>query len=167
MADVGAGAGFPGLPFCILTPRLKMTLIDGTGKKIEFLRHVVERLALASVTLVQGRAEELGRNNAYRGQFDVVTARAVASLNTLAEYLLPLVRQDGFALVYKGSSAAEEFIEARKAIQLLGGETLRFAPVQVPFLTEKRFVLLIKKMRPTPSAYPRGQGLARKQPLKD
>ncbi|MGL4651824.1 MAG: 16S rRNA (guanine(527)-N(7))-methyltransferase RsmG, partial [Caldilineaceae bacterium] len=92
LADVGTGAGFPGLPLKIIAPRLKLTLIDGTGKKVQFLQHVVATLGLRNVEVVQGRAEELGHNSAFRGQFDLVTARAVAPMNTLAEYLLPLVR---------------------------------------------------------------------------
>lgn len=163
--DVGTGAGFPGLPLKIMLPRLGWTLLDGTGKKVAFLRQLVAKLDLPNVTLVQGRAEEVGRESAYRAQFDLVTARAVAPLNTLVEYLLPLVRRDGLAMIYKGASAPQEFIEARKAIELLGGETMRLAPVQVPFLEEKRFILLIKKVRPTPNLYPRAQGLARKNPL--
>ena len=107
----------------------------------------------------------MGRSPSYRGQFDLVTARAVAPLHTLAEYLLPLVRRDGLAVVYKGAGAPQEFVEARKAIELLGGETVRLAPVQVPLLGEQRFILLIKKTRATPERYPRGQGLARKKPL--
>lgn len=165
LADVGTGAGFPGVPLKILNPALKLTLVDGTGKKIEFLRHVIQTLGLSDVTFVQGRAEELGREANYRAYYDVVTARAVAPLNTLVEYLLPWVNMQGVALIYKGASAAEEFIAARKAIELLGGETVRFAPVQVPHLEEKRFVLLIKKVRATPNLYPRSQGLARKKPL--
>ncbi len=165
LIDIGTGAGFPGIPLKILRPHLQVTLVDGTGKKVDFLRHVVQTLNLPTVSLVQGRAEELGRDTLYRNNYDVVTARAVAPLNTLVEYLLPLVRINGFALIYKGASAAEEFIGARKAIELLGGETVRFAPVSVPFLEEKRFVLLIKKVRSTPNLYPRGQGLARKKPL--
>lgn len=165
LADVGTGAGFPGLPLKIAAPRLKLALMDGTGKKIQFLQAVVADLRLDSVSYVQGRAEELGRLPAHRGQYDLVTARAVAPLNTLAEYLLPLVRRDGLAVVYKGPSAAEEFIAARKAIEVLGGETVRFAPLRVPYLDEQRFLLLIKKVRPTPNLYPRGQGLARKKPI--
>ncbi len=165
LVDVGTGAGFPGVPLKLLTPTLKLTLIDGTGKKIEFLRQLVEALDIPQVRFVQSRAEELGRESQFREQFDVVTARAVAPLNTLVEYLLPLVCKNGFALIYKGASAAEEFIAARKAIELLGGETVRFAPVQIPFLEDKRFILLIKKVRSTPNLYPRGQGLARKKPL--
>ncbi len=165
LLDVGSGAGFPGIPLKLAAPRLKVTLMDGTGKKILFLQEMVTRLGLAQIELVQGRAEEMGRNTQYRGQFDLVTARAVAPLNTLAEYLLPLVRRGGLAVIYKGASAPQEFIEARKAIDLLGGETARLAPVQVPLLGEQRFILLIKKTKPTPERFPRGQGLARKKPL--
>jgi len=165
LVDVGTGAGFPGVPLKIAAPRLKLTLMDGTGKKIRFLENLVSTLGLQNVRVVQGRAEELGRTPAHRGQYDLVTARAVAPLTTLAEYLLPLVRRDGYAVVYKGASAPEEFSDAAVAIETLGGETARFAPVQVPFLDDSRYIVLIKKVRRTPDPYPRGQGLARKQPL--
>ena len=163
--DIGTGAGFPGLPLKIAWPKLKLTLVDGTAKKIRFLNEVVNALALENVRVVQGRAEELGRHPRYRGQFDLVTARAVARLNTLAEYLLPFVRQGGLAMAYKGPNASEEFIEARHAIELLGGETVRFAPVKAPDLDEERRILLIRKVRKTPKLYPRQQGLPRKSPL--
>ncbi len=165
LVDVGTGAGFPGIPLKIAAPRLKLTLMDGTGKKIQFLRAVVAKLDLTNVQVVQGRAEELGRNNQYRGQYDLVTARAVAPLNTLAEYLLPLTRRNGLTIVYKGPGAPQEFVEAHNALELLGGAAARMAPVEVPFLHEQRFILLIKKVRHTPDLYPRGQGLARKKPL--
>lgn len=165
LVDVGTGAGFPGIPLKIIAPRLKLTLMDGTGKKIAFLQQLGIVLELNNVEVVQARAEEMGQQTRFRGQFDLVTARAVAPLNTLVEYLLPLARRDGYAVIYKGPSAAQEFVEARKAIELLGGETTRMAPVSVPLLDEKRFVLLIHKAKPTPPQYPRGQGLARKKPL--
>jgi len=163
--DIGTGAGFPGVPLKIAWPALKLTLVDGTAKKIRFLEEVVRALGLENVNLVQGRAEELGRNRRYRGQFDLAAARAVARLNTLTEYVLPFVRQGGLAVIYKGPNAAEEFMEARNAIEILGGETVRFAPVVVPALDEERRVLLIKKLRKTPRLYPRQQGLPRKAPL--
>ena len=163
--DIGTGAGFPGLPLKIAWPSLKLTLVDGTAKKIRFLTEVVNALSLENVRLVQGRAEELGRHPRYRGQFDLVAARAVARLNTLAEYLLPFVRQGGLALAYKGPNATKEFIEARQAIDQLGGETVRFAPVEVPQLDEERRILLIRKVRKTPKQYPRQQGLPRMNPL--
>ena len=163
--DIGTGAGFPGLPLKIAWPSLKLTLVDGTAKKIRFLNEVVNVLALENVRLVQGRAEELGRHPSFRGQFDLAAARAVARLNTLGEYLLPFVRQGGLAMAYKGPNASEEFIEARKAIELLGGEAVRFAPVEVPQLSEERRILLIRKVNKTPKQYPRQQGLPRREPL--
>ncbi|MBI1293597.1 16S rRNA (guanine(527)-N(7))-methyltransferase RsmG [bacterium] len=163
--DVGSGAGFPGIPLKIVWPSLRLTLLDGTGKKVTFLKEVVQALNLADVDVVQGRAEEFALQTAYREQFDLVMARAVARLNTLVEYLLPFVRQGGFVMAYKGPSASAEFIEAQKAIAKLGGETSRFAPVSVPFLTEERRILLIKKTNRTPQAYPRQRGLPRKDPL--
>ncbi|MEZ4662176.1 MAG: 16S rRNA (guanine(527)-N(7))-methyltransferase RsmG [Caldilineaceae bacterium] len=165
LIDVGSGAGFPGAPLKIAAPALRLSLLDGTTKKIRFLQHLVDVLALNNVTIVQGRAEELGRQSAYREQYDIVTGRAVAPLNTLVEYLLPLARLGGLVVIYKGGGAAEEFMAARKAIDILGGETVRFAPVEVPFLEQKRFILLLKKVKHTPGLYPRGQGLARKKPL--
>jgi 16S rRNA (guanine527-N7)-methyltransferase len=163
--DVGSGAGFPGVPLKLVAPQHRWTLLDGTGKKITFLTQLIEHLGLTEINAIQGRAEEAGRQSEFRQRFDLVTARAVAPLNTLVEYLLPLASVGGFVMIYKGASAPQEFMLARKAIELLGGEMARFAPMQVPFLDEKRFILLIKKARPTPSIYPRGQGLSRKKPL--
>ncbi len=165
LLDVGTGAGFPGALLKIVSPALELTLMDGTHKKIAFLEHLKAALALTEVTLVHGRAEELGLIAAHRERYDIVTARAVAPLATLAEYLLPLVRKGGLAVIYKGPSAPEEFMEARRAIKVMGGEAVRLAPVEVPMLAERRFVLLIKKVAATPAQYPRGQGLARKRPL--
>lgn len=165
LLDVGTGAGFPGIPLKIMLPAFKVTLMDGTQKKITFLNHMIQELELQNIQVIQGRAEELGREPSHRGQYDIVTARAVAPLNTLVEYLLPLCRRNGFVAIYKGSNAIQEFTDAQAAIHTLGGETVRLAPVEVPFLEEKRFVILIKKVRLTPTAYPRGQGLARKKPL--
>lgn len=164
--DVGTGAGLPGIPLKIVAPAWQWTLLDGTGKKITFLQQMVQKLALAETTVLQGRAEEIGRNNRYRAGYDIVTARAVAPLITLTEYLLPLVKINGLAVIYKGAGTPQEFMEARTAIQALGGDAIRLAPVQVPFLEEQRFVILIKKARPTPNLYPRGQGLARKKPIR-
>ncbi len=163
--DVGTGAGLPGIPLKLVAPSFHWTLLDGTGKKITFLRHVIEQLGLTGIEVVQGRAEEIGRNNGYRAKFDIVTARAVAPLNTLVEYLLPLVATNGLVMIYKGAGTPQEFMEARKAIQVLGGEAVRIVPVQIPFLDEQRFIVLIKKVRPTPNLYPRSQGLARKKPI--
>ncbi|MFM7174901.1 MAG: 16S rRNA (guanine(527)-N(7))-methyltransferase RsmG [Caldilinea sp.] len=165
LLDVGTGAGFPGIPLKLALPALQLTLMEGTQKKIAFLEHLLAQLGIGPVTLVHGRAEELGRLPAHRERYDVVVARAVAPLNTLAEYLLPLVRRGGLAVLYKGPSAPEEFMAARHALKVLGGEAVRLAPVTVPFLEERRFLLLVKKVAATPAQYPRSQGLARKRPL--
>lgn len=165
LCDVGTGAGFPGIPLKIALPGLALTLIDGTAKKIAFLETVCSELGLGEVALVQGRAEELGQQVEWRAQFDIVTARAVAPLNTLVEYLLPLVKRDGHAMIYKGANAAQEVEEARKAIGVLGGAIAEVATVQVPHLQEARSIILLRKVKATPVDYPRGQGLARKQPL--
>jgi 16S rRNA (guanine527-N7)-methyltransferase len=165
LADVGTGAGFPGIPLKIAAPALSLTLMDGTQKKITFLQEIITELALQNVALVHGRAEELGRADGQRERYDIVTARAVAPLNVLVEYMLPLVRVGGLAVAYKGPGAPQEFIDARKAISTLGGEAVRLAPVTVPYLDERRYILLIKKVKSSPSQYPRGQGLAHKKPL--
>lgn len=165
LVDVGTGAGFPGLPLKIATPGLALTLMDGTQKKVAFLRAVVAGLGLEDVQVVHGRAEELGRHPEHRGRYDLVTARAVAPLNTLVEYLLPLARLGGLVVVYKGPGAPQEFMEARQAIETLGGDPVRLAPVEVPFLGERRFILLLKKVRATPAQYPRSQGMPRRKPL--
>lgn len=165
LIDVGTGAGFPGIPIKIANPMLDLTMMDGTGKKIRFLNHLVNRLALDSTAVIQGRAEELGQQPSYREKYDLVTARAVAPLKTLIEYLLPLVCLNGLVIVYKGGNAAQEFSEAQHGIEILGGQTERFASVEVPYLDQERYVLLIRKCQNTPKRYPRGQGLARKQPL--
>ena len=166
LVDVGTGAGFPGLPLKIVCPGLELTLIDGTQKKIAYLEALTRELGLADVHLVHGRAEELGLKPEHREQYDLVVARAVAPLDTLAEYLLPLVAPGGLAVMYKGPSAPQEFMAARGALTILGGEAVRLAPVVIPNLPERRFILLVKKVQKTPKAYPRGQGLARKRPLR-
>ncbi len=163
--DVGSGAGFPGIPLAILWPKLKLTLLDGTAKKIHFLQEVVAQLSLPYVQVVQGRAEEIGRVSAHRGQYDLVMARALAPLPTLVEYLLPLCRQDGLVLAYKGPAVRQELAPALSAIALLGGEVLRLVPLTVPGFDGERFILALRKISRTPPQYPRGGGKPRKQPL--
>ena len=163
--DVGAGAGLPGLALRILWPRLKLSLIEATGKKVRFMEHVVQQLGLTDVQLVHGRAEELALRGTYRSGYDLVLARAVAPLPTLVEYLLPLARRGGRVVAYKGSAAHEEALAADKAIALLGGHLRKLIPVEVPGLAETRVLVVIDKVSQTPEGYPRGQGLPRRQPL--
>jgi 16S rRNA (guanine527-N7)-methyltransferase len=164
-ADVGAGAGLPGLALRLVWPRLKLSLIEATGKKVRFMEHVVETLGLADVQLTQGRAEELALREPYRAVYDLVLARAVAPLPTLVEYLLPMARRGGRVVAYKGSAAHEEALAAEYGIRLLGGHLRKLVPVEVPGLAETRVLVIIDKVSQTPDGYPRGRGLPRKQPL--
>lgn len=165
MVDVGAGAGFPGLALRIVWPRARVSLIEATGKKVKFLEHVSQKLGLSDVKLIQGRAEELGLKEPYRAGYDLVLARAVASLPTLVEYLLPLARRGGQVVAYKGSAAHEEAMCAEQAIRTLGGRLTKLIPVDIPGLVETRVLVLIDKVAQTPEGYPRGRGLPRKHPL--
>lgn len=163
--DVGAGAGLPGLALRIACPKLRLSLIEATGKKVRFIEHVAQMLGLTDVQPIQGRAEELALREPYRAAYDLVVARAVAPLPTLVEYLLPLARRGGRVVAYKGSAAHEEAMAAEYAIGVLGGHLRKLIPVEVPGLVETRCLVIIDKVSQTPDGYPRGRGLPRKQPL--
>lgn len=165
IVDVGTGAGFPGLALRIVWPRARFVLIEATAKKVRFLEHMSERLGLGDVQFVQGRAEELGLRDPHRASFDLVLARAVASLPTLVEYLLPFARRGGRVVAYKGSAAHEEAMCSEEAIRTLGGQLTKLIPVEVPGLAETRVLVVIDKVAQTPDGYPRGRGLPRKRPL--
>ena len=163
--DVGSGAGFPGLPLKILQPDLRLTLVEATGKKADFLSHIVQVLGLEGVEVLPARAEEVGQMAEHREAYDWALARAVAPLSVLAEYLLPLVKPDGRALAMKGPGAQAELAAAEAAIQTLGGEAGEALPVQVPGLEAERFLTVIHKVSATPTKYPRRPGMPAKRPL--
>lgn len=163
--DVGAGAGLPGLAVKIVWTKLRLILLDSTLKKVRFVNQVIRRLRLTQALAIHGRAEVFGQDPAFREQFDLVLARGVARLNTLAEYTLPFARVGGWVLAYKGPQAPEELREAFRAIETLGGSVERAAPVVVPGLAEGRFAILIRKVEPTPRKYPRARDLPRRKPL--
>ncbi len=165
MVDVGAGAGLPGLALRILWPKLRLCCIEATSKKVRFLEHMTGTLGMPDVQLIHGRAEELGLRPPHRAGYDLVVARAVASLPTLVEYLLPLARRGGRVIAYKGSAAHEEALAAEQGIRLLGGHLRKLIPVEVPGLAETRVLVVIDKVSQTPDGYPRGRGLPRKQPI--
>ena len=164
VADVGAGAGFPSLPLKIVRPDLKFSLFESTGKKCEFLKKASAELALSDVRVQNMRAEDAGRDPGFREKFDVCCARAVARLNTLAEYCLPLVKKGGRFVAYKGQ-AEEELKEAEHAIKLLGGEVEEVLNFSLPEDMGERAVIVVKKVSATPAKYPRGQGKERSKPL--
>lgn len=161
--EVGSGGGFPSVPLKLLRDDLKFTLVESTGKKCEYLREVVDKLNLSCVQVVNARAEELAKNKNYREKFDACTARAVARLNTLCEYCLPFVKVGGSFIAYKGN-CLEEVEEAKKAFSVLGGELERIEKYELPN-GESRSIVVVKKIKPTPEKYPRGQGRERKCPI--
>lgn len=165
LIDVGSGAGFPGLPLKIVCPSLRLTLLEATGKKTDFLRHVVDLLGLRGVTVIHARAEQISHDPTQREAYDWVVARAVAAMPTLVEYLLPLCRLGGHCLAQKGEGAAAEVALAESAVLLLGGRLNRLVPVELPGLAETRYLVIIDKVARTPDKYSRRPGVPTKRPL--
>jgi 16S rRNA (guanine527-N7)-methyltransferase len=163
--DVGAGAGFPGLALKIVRPRLSLTLLESVGKKVRFLTHMVAALGVQDTEVVQGRAEELGRNPDYREAFDVALARAVAQMSVLVEYALPLVRLGGIFVAQKGDDIEVEVESAGAAIKILGGRVSEIRPVELPGVESARHLVVVEKVGPTTERYPRRPGIPAKRPL--
>ncbi len=164
--DVGTGAGFPGLPLKILCPGMRLTLLEATEKKVRFLEHIIALLKLDRVTVIHGRAEELGQDPTHREHYDWVFARAVADMQILAEYLLPLAKVGGRVLAQKGEDAVAEVHGADWAITTLGGQVRRLVPVELHGLAETRYLVLLDKVAATPTQYPRRAGMPSKRPLR-
>ena len=155
LADVGTGAGFPGLPIKILRPDLRVTLIDSLQKRIRFLDAVCKDLDLKDVTCVHGRAEELGKDSSYREQFDVLVSRAVANLKVLCEYCLPFVKVGGIFVALKAQDLDEELAEAKPMIGTLGGKVEAVIDAPLPQSDMIRKLVVISKTSPTPPQFPR------------
>ena len=164
LADIGTGAGFPGMPLKISMPELKVTLMDSLAKRLGFLSEVCTALSLEGVNMVHTRAEDGGKDKKYRESFDIVTARAVAALPVLAEYCLPFVKVGGVFLAMKGH-AEEEVADAAKAIATLGGTIEKTDTFTLPGTDMERTIVVIRKVRPTPPRYPRKAGTPAKEPL--
>lgn len=163
IVDVGTGAGFPSLPIKIVRPDVDITMVDSLNKRIGFLNMLCEELKIKS-TNIHSRAEDFAKTN--REKFDVAVARAVAKLNTLLEYLLPLVKVGGLVIAYKGANLAEEFAEAENALNLLGGKVLKSLRFDLPNGHGERNILIIEKIKPTPTQYPRSQNKPKTDPIK-
>ena len=152
--DVGCGAGFPSVPLMLARPDLHFTLLDALQKRLDFIEKAMLQINCPPPVFLHGRAEQFGKDGKYRERFDVVIARAVASLSVLAEYCLPFVKVGGSFLAYKGPGGEQELADARNAIALLGGE-----PEQSFCFTlaggEQRTILKIRKCKPTPGRFPR------------
>lgn len=167
ICDVGAGAGFPSIPLKICFPQLQVTIVDSLNKRITFLNHLASELKLENVAFIHARAEEFGRNAAYREQFDLVTARAVARLSVLSELCLPLVKVGGLFVSMKGSAGAEELQDAERAIKLLGGKLQEEHEFNLPVEDSERHIFVIEKKKQTPKKYPRKPGVPNKTPITD
>ena len=163
VADVGTGAGFPGLPLRIVEPSIRLTLLDAQNKRIEFLKEVCDDLALADVECVHQRAEEFAADR--RESFDLVTSRAVAALPLLCELCLPLVKVGGYFVAMKSVDAGAELDAAAHAIEVLGGAVERIADYDIPGTEVRHRAILIKKMRETGKKYPRPFAKIKKAPL--
>ncbi|HQH57889.1 MAG TPA: 16S rRNA (guanine(527)-N(7))-methyltransferase RsmG [Anaerolineaceae bacterium] len=165
LIDVGTGAGFPGIPLKLILPQLRLTLVESIQKKAGFCVHIVEKLGLRQVQVLAERAEDVGQNPEHRESYDLATARAVAAMPTLVEYLLPLVRIGGLVIMQKGESAQLEALQSEKVIQRLGGKIKVILPVVLPGVVDERYLVVLEKVARTSAEFPRRTGLPSKQPL--
>lgn len=165
LADIGTGAGFPGIPLKILLPEVEVYLVDSLAKRLDFLETVIKELKLTKVQTVHARAEDFARDPYYRETFDCVTSRAVARLPVLLEYAVPLLKKGGYFLAAKGSQAQEEVMESKKALTVLGAEVKDIKLFNLGAEAEHRAIILVEKTSSTPPAYPRKAGTPGKKPL--
>ncbi len=165
VADVGSGAGFPGIPLLVANPTWQGVLLDSLGKRVAFLNEMIALLGLSQrATATHQRAEEAGKDPALREQFDLVVARAVKALPTLLEYTLPLVKVGGYFVAWKGTDCAPELASAETALALLGGQLVSSHPVTLA-PGEDRRLLLFQKVAQTPAKYPRPNKQIAAKPL--
>ena len=165
VVDIGAGAGFPSIPLKIVRPDLHITMVDSLNKRITFLNEVIERLHLTNIEAKHSRAEDFGHDSAYRENYGIAIARAVASLSVLAEYCVPLVQKGGYFIAMKGQKAQEELSNASTALDKLGAKYISSRTQLLPIEESEREILLIKKVLNTPRKYPRKAGMPSKKPL--
>ena len=163
--DVGAGAGFPGVPLKIVFPGIKLGLMEATGKKVAFLRHLLDYLGLGDVEVQHGRAEDMANDYALSDSFDVVLARSLAKMAALVELTLPFLRSGGLLVAHKKGDIDKELNDAAKAIKLMGGKAPNLREVNTPGLTDGRVLVVVEKVSPTPLGYPRRAGMPAKQPI--
>lgn len=164
LLDIGAGAGFPSLPMKILFPELDVAIIDSLNKRINFLHLLAEELGLNGVHFYHGRAEDFAQDKAFRAQFDIVTARAVARMQVLSELTIPYLKVGGRLLALKASNAPEELEEAKTALNLLFSKVEDNLQYALPN-GDPRYITIVEKKKETPNKYPRKAGMPNKRPL--
>ena len=165
LIDIGTGAGFPGLPLKIFYPNLQVTLVESVGKKAEFCRHIVSLLKMEKVEVLPNRAEEVGQMKVHREKYDIAIARAVAHLSVLVEYLLPLVKIGGAMVAQKGENGPVETQTINQSCKILGGQIHQLKEINLPGVSETRYLVIIDKTAATPDKYPRRVGIPLKTPL--
>ena len=165
MLDIGTGAGFPGLPLSIIKEGAEFVLVDSLNKRINFLEEVSSQINVKNIKMIHGRAEELARMHEHRERYDVVASRAVARLNVLLEYMLPFTKIGGYCICMKALNCEDELKEANKAIEILGGKLEIVDEIMLPNTDITRKNIVIKKIKETPSKYPRKPGMPAKDPI--
>ena len=163
--DIGTGAGFPGIPLKIINKENEFTLLDSLNKRITFLNDVIQKLNLEKICAIHGRAEEFIKKSGERESYNIVTSRAVAKLNVLLEYMLPFTKIGGRCICMKSFEIEEELKEAKKAIEILGGEIEKIDIIALPESEIKRKIVVIKKVKNTLDKYPRKAGTPEKEPI--
>jgi 16S rRNA (guanine527-N7)-methyltransferase len=163
--DLGTGAGFPGIPLKIVFPETDFILLDSLQKRLTFLDEVIEKLELKKIRTLHGRAEDYGKDNSYREQFDLCVSRAVAKLSSLSEYCLPYVKKGGCFISYKSGKIEEELVMSEKAFKVLGAKLEKVEDFYLPGTDIERTLVVIRKTAVTPKNYPRGAGKPSKDPL--
>ena len=165
IVDIGTGAGFPGVPLKILFPQPRLVLIEPTTKKTAFLHHIIRKLELENVEVLNSGAEEAAHLPLYREQFTLVLSRAVALLPTLVELTLPFCRLGGRFIAQKKGEFAQEIDKAEKAIATLGGKLSQIEKIELDEFDDARYIVIIDKICFTPGKYPRRTGVPRRRPL--
>jgi len=165
--DIGTGAGFPGVPLKILLPQPRLVLIEPTTKKTAFLRHIINKLELENIEILNSGAEEAAHLSLYREQFALVLSRAVALLPALVELTLPFCRIGGRFIAQKKGDIDREVDRAGKAITALGGKLDQIKRIELSEFADVRYLVIVDKIYPTQNKYPRRPGLPRRRPIQE
>ena len=165
--DIGTGAGFPGVPLKILLPQPRLILIEPTIKKTAFLHHIIRKLDLQNVEVLNSRAEEAAHLPLYREQFALALSRAVALLPALVELTLPFCQVGGRFIAQKKGNVDQEVDRAEKAIATLGGKLDQIKKMELDAFDDARYLVIIDKICRTPNKYPRRPGVPKRRPIQE